>query len=355
MSKFFSLTWGKQRAVAIKNKKEQEDPRRKGRWLVSIAFACLLTLTLAYGLMTGAVSIPVADVWASLFNSEEALYREIVYGLRLPRVLTGLLVGSCLATSGALLQGIMRNPLADPGIVGVSSGAGVVAVVMMILFPAHLQYLPAGAFVGALLATLVVYGLANIGGSGSPYKIILAGIAVNSLLGAITTAVMILNSESVQAVLPWLAGGLAGRSWPHFYIILPYAAIGLIISIFAIKPANLLLLGDEVAKLLGHNVKRSRFFLIILAALLAGAAVSVAGLIGFAGLVVPHITRMLVGNDYRYLLPNSALGGAILVVFADTAARSWFDPIELPVGILLAFIGAPFFLYLLQRGGIKSG
>ena len=355
MAEIFSHSKGEQKAGPYEDIGEQGDPRQKRRWLVLTISICLVFLSIVYALMTGAVSIPAADIWASLFSNEEVLYRQVVYDLRLPRVLTGLLVGACLATAGALLQGIMRNPLADPGIVGVSSGAGIVAVIMMILFPTHLGYLPLGAFVGALTAALVVYGLANTGSGGSPYKIILAGIAVNSLLGAATTAVMILNSESVQAVLPWLAGGLSGRSWPHFYIILPYAALGLITSIFAVKPANLLLLGDEVAKLLGHNVERSRFFLIVLAAFLAGAAVSVAGLIGFAGLVVPHITRMLVGNDYKYLLPISALGGSFLVVLADTVARSWFDPIELPVGILLAFIGAPFFLYLLQSGGIKSG
>lgn len=341
--------------VLIENNEDQGDPREKRRWFVLITVICLLVISIIFGLMKGAVSISASEVWGALFGSEEGFYRQVVYDLRLPRVLTGLLVGACLATAGALLQGVMRNPLADPGIIGVSSGAGLVAVIMMILYPTSLHYLPLGAFFGGLAAALVIYVIANTGGGGSPYKIILAGIAVNSLLGAATTAVMILNSDSVQSVLPWLAGGLGGRSWPHFFIILPYATIGLILSIFAIKHANLLLLGDEVAKLLGHNVQRSRLFLIVLAAFLAGAAVSVAGLIGFVGLVVPHITRMLVGNDYKYLLPISALGGGFLVVFADTIARSFFDPIELPVGILLAFIGAPFFLYLLHIGGIKSG
>ncbi|OIJ19039.1 iron ABC transporter permease [Anaerobacillus alkalidiazotrophicus] len=337
------------------NKMEQGDPRKKKRWIVLITAISLVVLSIIYGLITGAVSISVSDVWKALFGSEEGLYSQIVYDLRLPRVLTGLLVGASLATAGALLQGVMRNPLADPGIVGVSAGAGLVAVIMMILFPLHLHLLPLGAFIGALTTTLVIYVLANTGSGGSPYKIILAGIAVNSLLGAAMTAVMVLYSDRVQAVLPWLAGGLGGRSWPHFSIIFPYATIGLILAFFAIRHANLLLLGDEVAKLLGHNVEKSRLFLIILSAFLAGAAVSVAGLIGFVGLVVPHIARMLVGNDYKFLLPISALGGAFLVVFADTAARSWFDPVELPVGILLAFLGAPFFLYLLHRGGIKVG
>ncbi|SDZ35552.1 iron complex transport system permease protein [Evansella caseinilytica] len=344
----------KRREPEGKNR-EDADPRKKQRWIVLTLAAVLLFLACIYGLVTGSVSISLSEVWSAMIDKENALHAQIVYDLRLPRVLTGLLVGASLAVAGALLQGVMRNPLADPGIVGVSAGAGLVAVVMMILFPAYLYLLPFGAFIGALLAALLIYVLAAAGGSRSPYKIILSGIAVNSLLGAAMTAVMVLYSDRVQAVLPWLAGGLSGRSWPHFSMILPYASIGLLLSAFAVRHANLLLLGDEVAKLLGHHVQRSRLFLIILSAFLAGAAASVAGLIGFVGLVVPHISRMLVGNDYKFLLPVSALGGAFLVVFADTAARSWFDPIELPVGILLSFLGAPFFLYLLHKGGMKVG
>ena len=160
---------------------------------------------------------------------------------------------------------------------------------------------------------------------------------------------MVVYSERVQAILPWLSGGLNGRSWYHLEFMLPYAVVGLLLSFFAIKPANLLLLGDDSAKILGQRVELQRFLLIILAAFLAGAAVSVAGLVGFVGLVVPHIIRIWIGEDYRYLLPLSMIGGAILVVFADTIARSWFDPHELPVGILLAALGAPFFLYLLRK------
>ncbi|MGM0845058.1 MAG: FecCD family ABC transporter permease [Bacillota bacterium] len=312
----------------------------------------LLIASVLYGLVTGTISIPIGEVWTSLFSEAETIERQIIWDLRLPRILTGLLVGACLASAGALLQGVMRNPLADPGIIGVSAGAGLVAVIMMILLPQFIQFLPLGAFLGALLAAVVIYFVAWKGGV-SPVRMILAGVAINSLLGAVMSAVMILYSDRVQAVLPWLVGGLGGRSWPHFSIIWPYALVGLVLSVFAIKHANLLMLGDEVAKLLGGRVERSRAFLILLATFLAGAAVSVAGLIGFVGLVIPHIVRLIVGNDYRFLLPISAIGGAFIVVAADTAARSWFDPVELPVGILLALLGAPFFLYLL-RGGMKS-
>ncbi|WP_034681895.1 FecCD family ABC transporter permease [Caldalkalibacillus mannanilyticus] len=328
------------------------DPRSSKR-NVSFIIGIFLTITaLVYGLIEGSVPISIREIWNVLFYHSDGFASQIIWDLRLPRVLTGALVGICLALSGALLQGVMRNPLADPGIIGVSAGAGFVAVLMMIVFPQFIQFLPLGAFLGALITTLIIYLVAWEGGV-SPHRMILAGVAINSLLGAAMSTIMILYSDRVQAVLPWLVGGLSGRSWPHFSIIWPYALVGIILSFFIIKHANILVLGDEVAKLLGNQVERSRIFIILLATFLAGAAVSVAGLIGFVGLIVPHIARMIVGNDYRYLLPISALGGAFLVVMADTIARAWFDPIELPVGILLALMGAPFFLYLLKGGLTK--
>ncbi|TYP79702.1 FecCD family ABC transporter permease [Paenibacillus methanolicus] len=309
----------------------------------------LLTLAILYGLMSGAISTPARDVWTALTQSGESEARQIVWNLRLPRVLTGLLAGMCLALSGAFLQGVFRNPLADPGIIGVSSGGGLAAVFIMILFPEQIGYLPISAFLGALAAAALVYALAWKGGA-SPIRLILAGVAVNALLGAAMSSLMILNSEKVQAVLPWMSGSLNGRSWPHFDALLPYAVIGVVASIFLVKQANLLVLGDDAAKVLGGKVELSRLVIIMLAALLAGAAISIVGMVGFVGLVVPHVVRMVAGNDYRILLPVSGIGGGALVIAADTAARSWFDPIEFPVGILLALIGAPFFLYLLRKG-----
>lgn len=321
--------------------------QRKRYVLIIICFI-LLIFSLIYGLTTGSVSLSLSEVIEGLKGNEGTMERQIVWNIRLPRILTGLLVGMCLAVSGALLQGIMRNPLADPGVIGVSAGAGLVAIITMLVLPQYTHLLPLGAFLGALIAAGFVYLLAWNGGV-SPLRLILAGVAINSLLGAMTSAVMILHSDKVQAVLPWLMGGLSGRSWPHFKIILPYAVVGLIISLFTFRAANIIRLGDDTAKLLGYNVEKSRFFLLLVSTFLAGAAVSVAGLLGFVGLVIPHIVRLLIGNDYKYLIPTSMLLGGILVVFADTAARSWFDPIELPVGILLATIGAPFFLFLLRK------
>ncbi|MGZ0042927.1 FecCD family ABC transporter permease [Paenibacillus ottowii] len=324
--------------------------RTRRRTIAWISLPILLLAVSVYGLAYGSVSVPLQEINQILLHNNESTYRTILMDLRLPRVLVGLLVGACLAASGALLQGVMKNPLADPGIIGVSAGGGLAAVITMVMLPQLSYLLPVSAFLGAFLSAIVIYLLAWDRGA-SPVKIVLAGVAINALLGALTNGVMVMYSDRVQAVLPWLSGGLNGRSWHHLEFMAPYAIIGLIASLFAIKPANLLLLGDDSAQLLGQRVELQRMLIILLSALLAGTAVSVAGLIGFVGLVVPHVIRLLIGEDYRFLLPLSIMGGGTLVVLADTVARSWFDPIELPVGILLAVIGAPFFLILLKKRG----
>ncbi|WP_240420247.1 FecCD family ABC transporter permease [Paenibacillus periandrae] len=324
---------------------KQRSSRRK---LIIIVIPLLLVIVSFYGLTYGSVPISLRDIWSVFTNGGQPIHEKIIMNLRLPRVLIGILTGACLAVSGALLQGVMRNPLADPGIIGVSAGGGLAAVITMILLPQFGYLLPPLAFAGSFATALLIYGLAWDKGS-SPLKIILAGVAINALLGAVMNGIMVFYSDRVQAVLPWLAGGLSGRSWHHLEFMAPYAIIGLVLSLLTIKSANLLLLGDDSAKLLGMKIEMHRILLILLAAFLAGIAVSVAGLIGFVGLVVPHAIRLLTGEDYRYLLPLSMLGGAVLVVLSDTIARSWFDPLELPVGILLACLGAPFFLYLLKK------
>jgi iron complex transport system permease protein len=317
------------------------------RWM-AIGAGPLLILSMLYGIGSGSVSISPAEIWHTLFGAGDTAHESIIWNLRLPRVLIGLLVGACLAASGALLQGVMRNPLADPGIVGVSAGGGVAAVIALVLYPQFAYLLPGFAFAGALVSSLIIYLLAW-DGSSSPVKIVLAGIAVNALLGGVMNGIMVLNSDRIQSVIPWLSGSLSGRSWPHLQFMLPYAAAGLLLVPFATKTTNLLLLGDQSASSLGQHVERQRFLIVALASLLAGAAVSVAGLVGFVGLIVPHAVRLLIGEDYRFLLPYSVVGGAAIMVIADTAARSWFDPLELPAGILLACIGAPFFLMLLKK------
>ncbi|WP_340085271.1 iron ABC transporter permease [Siminovitchia sp. FSL H7-0308] len=324
--------------------------RQKYAWIVT---PVLFLVACFYGLTDGSVQISLLEIWHVISGSGESIHEKILMDVRLPRVLIGLFVGGCLAGSGALLQGVMKNPLADPGIIGISAGGGLAAVITMIVLPQLIYLLPLTAFLGAFCTSMVIYLLAWDQGT-SPIKIILAGVAVNALLGAVTSGIMLIYSDRVQAVLPWLAGDLSGKGWYHFDFMSPYAAAGLLLCFLAIKPANMLLLGDDTAQLLGQRVEQQRFLLIILASFLAGIGVSVAGLVGFVGLVIPHIVRLIIGDDYRFLLPLSIVWGAALVVLADTAARSWFDPIELPVGILLASLGAPFFLFLLRKRRITT-
>lgn len=335
----------------IDDKAQYVHPLQKKRHLTLIILPILLCIVSIVSLMIGQVSFTVSEVFSGIFSTEDTLARRIVWEIRLPRILIGILVGVCLATSGAILQGVMQNPLADPGVIGITSGAGIMAVLVMVVFPGYLVYLPIAAFTGAFLAAMIVYTLAVKKGGTSPTRIVLVGVAVNAICGAGTNALMILYSDRVQSVLPWLSGGLTGVGWVQFEMIVYYAVVAMVLAIYAIKHVRIMRLGDEMAQLLGHNVERSRLFLVFVSTLLAGIAVSVAGLVGFVGLVIPHIMRLIIGSDYKYLLPASAIGGGLLVVFADTIARSVFAPIEVPVGILLAFIGGPYFLYLIHRKG----
>lgn len=331
--------------------KQLPHPLLHKRKLTLVLLPLLLILTGMGSLMIGQVSFSAAEVVKSIFVDDDTLARRIVWEIRFPRILLGMIVGMCLSLAGAILQAIMQNPLADPGVIGVTSGAGVMAILVMVVFPGYMFYLPIAAFFGAFVAAMVVYTLSFKRGGTSPMRIILVGIAVNAIAGAGTNAMMILFSDRVQAVLPWLAGGLMGVGWAQFGNVWIYALIALLLALYSIKHIRIMRLGDEMAKLLGHQVERSRLFLIIISTLLAGIAVSVAGLVGFVGLVVPHILRLVIGGDYKYLIPASAVGGSLLVVASDTIARSLFNPTEIPVGILLAFIGGPYFLYLIHRKG----
>ncbi|PEJ56775.1 iron ABC transporter permease [Bacillus sp. AFS002410] len=334
--------------IAIKENRVHPFTKRRVTTLIFLLIS--IVLVVLYSTITGSVKLSLHEVWEGLFNSKDEMFHTIVWELRLPRIIVGLVVGMCLAVSGTIMQGVMKNPLADPGIIGVSSGAALMAVIIMIVLPQFIMLLPIAAFSGGFVTAMLIYSLAWQKGS-SPSRIILVGVAVNSVIGAAMSGLMLLFSDRVQAVLPWMAGGISGASWDQAKVVSIYAVPALVLSLFAIKHIKILNLGDEVAKILGHNVERSRFFLIVISTFLAGVAVSVSGLIGFIGLVIPHILRMIVGNDYRYVLPLSALGGGVFLVLADTIARSWFDPIELPVGVLLSFLGGPFFLYILNKGG----
>lgn len=323
-------------------------PIKVWRISVLILFTILMLGGIMISLIKGAVDISYQSIYQALFSGIVGTNEQIIYNIRLPRTIVGLLVGMNLALSGAILQAIMRNPLADPHIIGISSGAGLAGVTIMILFPAMEYLITPVAFIGAMLAAVCIYILAWKGGI-RPVRIILAGVAVSAFLGSGISALMIFYSDRVHGALMWMVGGLAARSWPHVDIILPYAIIGFLLAFFGAKYLNILQLGDEIARGLGVNVELTRILMTAVAALLAASAVSVVGLLGFVGLVVPHAARLIIGSDYRYLVPASALLGMSVVTFSDTFARTAFTPIELPVGIIMAFIGAPFFLFLLRR------
>lgn len=322
----------------------------RGRWrlVLLFIFAVLAVMAGTVSLMKGAMEIPIKDIFEIMLGSKAGSASQVIWNIRLPRTIVGALVGLNLALSGAILQAIMRNPLADPHIIGISSGAGLAGIIIMILFP-ELEYLiTPTAFVGAMLAAVCIYILAWKDGI-RPVRIILAGVAVSAFLGSGISALMIFYSDRVHGALLWMVGGLAARSWPHVDIILPYAVLGFVLACLGARYLNILQLGDDMAKGLGINVELTRVLLTAVAALLAASAVSVAGLLGFVGLIVPHAARLLIGSDYRYLLPASALLGMAVVMASDTFARVVFAPVELPVGLVMAFIGAPFFLFLLRR------
>ena len=268
--------------------------------------------------------------------------------IRLPRVLVGAMVGASLAMSGAILQGVTRNPLADPHIVGISSGAGLVAVACVVFVPVPLAFVQPLACAGGLTAGGIAYIMAWRGGV-SPGRLALAGIAVTSMLTAVTSAILVSSAFSAQVGLRWLIGGLLGRNWQDVRLLLPYFVAGTIVTMLMARQLNVIALGDELATSLGQRVERTRLILFATAALLASSAVSVAGLIGFVGLIVPHLVRLVIGNDYRLLLPTSALFGAVLIVLGDTVARTILDPRELPVGVLTAILGGPVFIMLVRR------
>ena len=326
--------------------------RRRKRILVLLLLGLTCVLGFIFSLGLGSLKLSIPEILATFLGPERGTDYQIVVNIRLPRTLVAGCVGVCLSLSGCLLQGIMRNPLAAPNIIGVSAGAGLAGVIILILYPGIYYLLPPVAFGGALVTTMLVYLLAWQQGV-RPYRLILAGVAVSSFLGAMITGLMIFFPDRVHSVIGYMVGGLSARTWKHLVIIAPYTVFGFFLASLSARRLNILMLGDEMAQGLGLPVERTRLFFVALSALLAGSAVSVAGLLGFVGLIVPHITRLLIGSDYRYLLPASALSGAALVMVCDTISRVALDPVEVPVGIIMALLGAPFFLYLLRSKAMQ--
>ena len=316
--------------------------------LILLAAACLVSMAV------GSAGYSVLEILRALFSEEKSAIKTIVINLRLPRIILAILIGASLAAAGALLQSVMRNPLADPGTIGVSAGAGTAATTILLLFPNLTSSVPLFAFGGAALACVLIYMMAWKEGV-DPTRIILSGVAINSVLGAYNSLLQLLNSDSLEGVLAFMNGSLSGRSWSQVRLLSVYASIGLVLAFLCIRSANALQLGDEMAKSLGVKVSGSRVLLSGVAAFLAASTVSVAGMIGFVGLVVPHISRLLVGSDYKAMLPTSVVLGALVLLVADTVGRTIVPGMEIPVGIVMAVCGGPFFLYLLRKKGKVSG
>lgn len=325
---------------------------RRGRRILGVAVLLgLLVLSCALSVALGAKNIPFAEVWTALIAPAGSENDLIVRELRLPRTVVGVLAGAALGLAGAIMQGHTRNPIADPGILGITQGAGLAVVLSVFLFGITSLY---GfiwfSFAGALLGAVAVFSIGSIGRAGAtPVTLALAGTAISFLLQAITSAVVLLDQQSLDTYRFWKVGSIAVTDSGVVLQVLPFMLVGLALGLANASGLNALSLGEDVARSLGHRVEWSRRLGIVAIAVLVGGAVAVCGPIGFVGLVVPHVARFFTGADYRWLLPFAALMGASLVLLADVAGRLVARPSEVQVGVMLAMVGAPFFIALVRR------
>lgn len=313
-----------------------------------------MALTLILSLKIGNHNSDFLSIYHALFEKSESKESIIVFQMRLPRILIAALVGANLAVSGLFMQCFMKNPLADTKIMGISSGGALVVILLSFYsIPISPLIFPLFIFLGTTISGFTIY-LLSVRKNFSSKNVLLAGVAISGFLHAICIGLLIFLGEDAGNILAWLAGNLSGLTWNHFWTILPWSIIGLAFSLFLARNLNVFDLGDSVSTSLGLNVSRTQFFLAIFIIILAGSTVSISGSIGFVGLIVPNIARRLIGNDYKWLIPTSALLGSLLLVISDDLARYFFQPQELPVGIFTAFIGCPYFFYLLRKEGFNA-
>ncbi len=323
---------------------------RRAPFLYTILF---LLLAILLSLAIGAVFLSPRELWATLLGQGSETATSILWRIRLPRTVLIALTGAALGGSGATYQGLFRNPLADPFLIGVASGAALGAVIAMsIQWPYTfwgLMAIPMAAFLAALLTVFIVYNLARVGQVVPTTNLILAGVAFSSFATALTSFLMIRSTNEVRRALGYLLGGASQAGWTAIIAITPYLVIGLGIMLVSGHALNLLQFGDDQAQQLGLNVTRTKRILLAASSLATAAAVAFSGIIGFIGLIVPHVMRLWFGPDYRRLLPLSILGGAAALLIADVIARVILAPQEIPVGIITSLAGAPFFLWVLRR------
>lgn len=318
---------------------------------LTIGLSLVLLLILLILLTTvGSVNLSFTEIINALINNDNKMVTTIVYKMRLPRNILAALVGANLAVSGVLLQSVMKNPLADPGITGVSSGASVAAIFILLLLPQYTGILPIAAFIGGAIACILVFLMAYKNGL-KPGRIVLAGVAINTILGGVISYLSTMYSDRIQSAMLWLNGSLATKTWADVEMLFIYSIVGLVISLFLIRSANVLQLGDDAATNLGFNVNLTRLLISGVAVFLAATSTAVVGIISFVGLIVPHIARMIMGSDHKFTIPFSMILGSIVLLVADTLGRTIGGAVEIPVGVIMSIVGGPFFLYLLRKRG----
>lgn len=318
---------------------------------LTIGLSLVLLLILLILLTTvGSVNLSFTEIINALINNDNKMVTTIVYKMRLPRNILAALVGANLAVSGVLLQSVMKNPLADPGITGVSSGASVAAIFILLLLPQYTGILPIAAFIGGAIACILVFLMAYKNGL-KPGRIVLAGVAINTILGGVISYLSTMYSDRIQSAMLWLNGSLATKTWADVEMLFIYSIVGLVVSLFLTRSANVLQLGDDAATNLGFNVNLTRLLISGVAVFLAATSTAVVGIISFVGLIVPHIARMIMGSDHKFTIPFSMILGSIVLLVADTLGRTTGGAVEIPVGVIMSIVGGPFFLYLLRKRG----
>lgn len=317
-----------------------------------LAGILILICVFMAAMVLGAADITVKDVWLALMSNEKSEQTSIILDIRLPREVGASFVGAALAVSGAIMQGMTRNPLADPGLLGITAGANAALAITIVLMPStNYVGVMIGCLLGAAVGAMMVFGLgAAKKGGFSPFRLVLAGAAVSAFLYAIAEGIGIYFKVS-KDVSMWTAGGLAGLSWSQLQVIVPFILIGILIALFLSRQLTILSLSDEVAVGLGQNTPQIKIALFIVIILLAGASVALVGNMVFVGLMVPHMVRAVVGADYRFIIPMSAIGGAAFMLLADTLGRTMSAPYETPVAAIIAILGLPFFLLIVHKGG----
>ncbi|WP_339203761.1 iron ABC transporter permease [Paenibacillus sp. FSL K6-3182] len=312
-----------------------------------IAITLLLLATIVYSMTTGSISVGFVELMKGLLGSPSEQV-EVVRDLRLPRIIVALLTGAALAVSGVLLQAVMRNPLADAGVIGISSGAGLVSLLLVTIFPTLFFWMPLFSFVGGAIACLLVYSLSWRSGL-SPLRLILVGVAVNATFTGLGQSFNYRGSYAVTSVNQAISSIFTMKTWDDVHMLTLYGGVGLLLSMLLGSWCNTLVLQDRTAQNLGLSVMKVRLLVSVVAVLLASVATAIGGLIVFVGLLVPHIARLLIGSDHKVLLPFSAIGGAWLILTADTLGRTLLAPTEIPASIVMTVIGGPFLIFLLRR------